>query len=143
MVVYRRQLLEPNTYVMHLCNNSAFDGDSSASYLAIDYKYKGNMKKRSAIINRILTTDIHLQQLHAENRAGLDVPDATDITISKRKWETACLRFRKHLRDLYTLQETVGSRSRQSRFVGPRMWRMVSKARVRRAASAGRVRSVR
>ena len=102
MVVYRRRLLEPNTYVMHLCNNSAFDGDSSASYLAIDYKYKGSMKKRSAIINSILTTDIHLQQLNAENRAGLDVPDATDITISKRKWERACLRFRKHLRDLYT-----------------------------------------
>jgi hypothetical protein len=104
MVVYRRQLLEPNTYVMHLCNNSAFDGDSSASYLAIDYKYKGDMKKRSAIIDRILTTDIHLQQLNAENRAGVDVPDATDITISKRKWETACLLFRKHLRDFYRRQ---------------------------------------
>ena len=104
IVVYRRQLLEPNAYVMHLSNNSAFDGDSSASYLAIDYKYKGDMKKRSAIINRILTTDIHLQQLNAENRAGVDVPDATDITISKRKWETACLLFRKHLRDFYRRQ---------------------------------------
>ena len=71
MVVYRRQLLEPNTYVMHLCNNSAFDGDSSASYLAIDYKYKGDMKKRSDIVKKILTTDIHLQQLNAENRAGV------------------------------------------------------------------------
>ena len=106
MVVYRRQLLEPNTHVMHLCNNSAFDGDSSASYLEIDYQYKGDMKKRSAVINRILTTDIRLQQLNAENRAGLDVPDATDITITKRQWDKAVFRFKNHIRDVYMRQLT-------------------------------------
>ena len=78
--------------------------DSSTSYLAIDYKYKGDMKKRRVIMNRLLSTDIHLQQLNAENRTGLYVPDATDITISKRKWEAACLQFRKHARDLYMRQ---------------------------------------
>ena len=106
MVVYRRQLLEPNTYVMHLCNNSAFDGDSSASYLAIDYKYKGDMKKRSDIVKKILTTNRYAQQLNVETRAGLDVPDATDITISKRQWEKAVTRFRNHIRDVYMRQLT-------------------------------------
>ena len=92
-----------------------FPEDPFATYPPTDYKYKGDMKKRSAIINRILTTDIHLQQLHAENRAGLDVPDATDITISKRKWEAACLRFRKHLRDLYR-------RQLEADLVSPGLW---------------------
>ena len=78
--------------------------DSSTSYLATDYKYKGDMKKRRDIMNRILSTDIHLQQLNAENRTGLYVPDATDITISKRKWENAVMVFRSQVRDVYMRQ---------------------------------------
>ena len=78
--------------------------DSSTSYLAIDYKYKGDMNKRRDIMNRLLSTDIHLQQLNAENRTGLYVPDATDITISKRKWEKAVNRFRHHIRYVYMRQ---------------------------------------
>ena len=78
--------------------------DSSTSYLATDYKYKGDMKKRRDIMNRILSTDIHLQQLNAENRTGLYVPDATDITISKRKWEKAVNRFRHNIRYVYMRQ---------------------------------------
>ena len=54
----------------------------------------------------ILTTNIYVQQLNAENRAGLDVPDATDITISKRRWERVVNLFRNHIRDVYMRQLT-------------------------------------
>lgn len=55
-------------------------------------------------MEEILTTNIYVQQLNAENRAGLDVPDATDVTISKRRWEKAVKRFRHHIRDVYMRQ---------------------------------------
>jgi len=32
------------------------------------------------------------------------VPDATDITISKRKWENAVMVFRSQVRDVYMRQ---------------------------------------
>ena len=75
----------------------AFSEDPFATYPPTDYKYTGDMKK-------ILTADIYVQQLNAENRAGLDVPDATDITISKRKWENAVMVFRSQVRDVYMRQ---------------------------------------
>ena len=78
--------------------------DPFATCPPTDYKYTGDMKKRSDLMEEILTTNIYVQQLNAENRAGLDVPDATDITISKRKWEKAVKRFRHHIRDVYMRQ---------------------------------------
>ena len=71
-----------------------------------DYKYKGDMKKRSNVIKEILTTNTYIQQLNAENQASLDVPDATDITISKRRWERVVNLFRNHIRDVYMRQLT-------------------------------------
>ena len=78
--------------------------DPFATYPPTDYKYEGDMKKRSDVMKQILTTNIYLQQLHAENRTGLDVPDAADITISKRKWENAVMVFRNHIRNVYMRQ---------------------------------------
>ena len=78
--------------------------DPFATCPPTDYKYTGDMKKRSDLMEEFLTTNIYVQQLNAENRAGLDVPDATDITISKRKWEKAVNRFRHHIRDVYMRQ---------------------------------------
>ena len=71
-----------------------------------DYKYKGDMKKRSDIVKKILTTNRYAQQLNVETRAGLDVPDATDITITKRQWDKAVFRFKNHIRDVYMRQLT-------------------------------------
>ena len=85
---------------------AAFSEDPFAIYLPIDYKYKGDMKKRSDIVKKILTTDTYAQQLNVENRAGLDVPDATDITITKRQWDKAVFRFKNHIRDVYMRQLT-------------------------------------
>ena len=56
------------------------------------------------ILRPITTTDVYVQQLNKEYRESLDVPDATDITISKRKWEKAVNRFRNHIRDVYMRQ---------------------------------------
>ena len=56
------------------------------------------------ILRPITTTDVYVQQLNKEYRESLDVPDATDITISKRKWEKAVNRFRTHIRDVYMRQ---------------------------------------
>ena len=78
----------------------------AAIYHQIDYKYEGDMKKRSDIVKRILTTDRYAQQLNVETRAGLDVPDATDITITKRQWDKAVFRFKNHIRDVYMRQLT-------------------------------------
>ena len=78
----------------------------AAIYLEIDYKYEGDMKKRSDIVKKILTTNRYAQQLNVETRAGLDVPDATDITITKRQWDKAVLRFKNHIRDVYMKQLT-------------------------------------
>ena len=85
---------------------AAFSEDPFAIYPPTDYKYKGDMKKRSDIMKKIITTNIYMQQLNAENRASLDVPDATDITISKRRWERAVNLFRNHIRDVYMRQLT-------------------------------------
>ena len=78
--------------------------DPFATCPPTDYKYTGDMKKRSDLMEKFLTTNIYVQQLNAENRAGLDVPDATDVTISKRRWEKAVKRFRHHIRDVYMRQ---------------------------------------
>ena len=64
------------------------------------------MKKRSDLMEEFLTTNIYVQQLNAENRAGLDVPDATDITITKRQWDKAVFRFKNHIRDVCMRQLT-------------------------------------
>ena len=85
---------------------AAFSEDPFAIYPPTDYKYDGDMKKRSNIIKEIFTNNTYIQQLNAENRASLDVPDATDITISKRRWERAVNRFRNHIRDVYMRQLT-------------------------------------
>ena len=83
---------------------TAFSEDPFATYPPTDYKYTGDMKKRSDLMKAFLTTNFYVQQLNAENLAGLDVPDATDITISKRKWENAVMVFRNHIRDVYMRQ---------------------------------------
>ena len=80
--------------------------DPFATYPPTDYKYEGDMKKRSDVVKQILTTNIYLQQLNAEHRASLDVPDATDITITKRQWDKAVFRFKNHIRDVYMRQLT-------------------------------------
>ena len=85
---------------------ASFSEDPVAIYSPIDYKYKGDMKKRSDIVKKILTTDTYARQLNVENRAGLDVPDATDITITKRQWDKAVFRFKNHIRDVYMRQLT-------------------------------------
>ena len=77
-----------------------------ATHPPTDYKYEGDMKKRSDIVKRILTTNRYAQQLNVETRAGLDVPDATDITITKRQWDKAVFRFKNHIRDVYMRQLT-------------------------------------
>ena len=82
----------------------------AAIYHQIDYKYEGStsrsMKKRIDIVKTILTTNRYAQQLNVEARAGLDVPDATDITITKRQWDKAVFRFKNHIRDVYMRQLT-------------------------------------
>ena len=83
---------------------AACSEDPFATHPPTDYKYEGDMKKRSDIMKNILTTDVYVQQLNKEHRESLDVPDATDITISKRKWEKAVNRFRTHIRDVYMRQ---------------------------------------
>ena len=85
---------------------AAFSEDPFANYPPIDYKYEGDMKKRSDIVKKILTTNRYAQQLNVETRAGLDVPDATDITITKRQWDKAVFRFKNHIRDVYMRQLT-------------------------------------
>ena len=82
----------------------------AAIYHQIDYKYEGStsrsMKKRIDIVKTILTTNRYAQQLNVEARAGLDVPDATDITITKRQWDKAVFRFKNHIRDVCMRQLT-------------------------------------
>ena len=70
-----------------------------------DYNYKGDMKKRINIMEHILKTDTYAL-LDTEDRAGLDVPDATDIAISKRKCESAVQRFRNQIKKIGMRQLT-------------------------------------
>ena len=78
----------------------AFSGVSLAiDFIApTDYNYEGDMKKRINTIKQILTTDKYVM-LNAENRAGIDVPDAADTSISKRQWEAAMGRLRNQIRE--------------------------------------------
>ena len=75
----------------------AFSGVSLA-IAPTDYNYKGNMKKRITVIKQTFTTDKYVM-LNTENRPGLDVPNAADTSISKRKWEARMKLFREQIRE--------------------------------------------